>query len=773
MLVVPQNPWSKKVIFIFDRVEKSAFQSAFFCLQPNDHFIMRISHFLFALAFASFSELVTAQDLELTNDLIWYSQEFSAESVSGVNSMKDGLHYTSLEWNDDVGSAIVKYAYATGDSLGIIASSKGILKDNTQLIDGYEFSADESKLLIQTETHKIYRHSFKANYYIHDITTKRSAPLADFDKGKQRLAQFSPQGDNVAFVRDNNIYIHNLEFREEEKITYDGKANHLINGYPDWVYEEEFGFNRGFYWSPKGDRIAYYKFDESKVKEFQMATYGGLYPDQYKFKYPKAGEENSVVSVYVYDLNALTSKRVDIGKKKDIYIPRITWTKDNNKLCVMRMNRHQNHLEFLLTDMGKTQPFELKTDVIFSEKSDTYIDISDDLTFLADGQSFLWTSQRDGFNHVYEFDMKGEVVKQITTGTWDVIEFLGYDEAKSNIYFLGSAEGPLEQHVYVQGIRKSDHKKLSEKAGNNKAIFSDSFKFYINYHSDANTPSYITLHNAKGKEIRVLASNSKLKRTLRKYDLEKKEFFDFKNSSGVALNCWMIKPKDFDPSKKYPVLVAIYGGPGHNTVKDSWGGSTGLWHHMMAQEGYIVVSCDPRGTMYRGRDFLHSTYMEMGKLETEDFIDFAKHLGARPYIDRDRIGMQGWSYGGYMTALCMTKGADYFKAGISVAPVTNWRYYDTIYTERFMRTPQENESGYDDNSPINHVNKLKGPFLLVHGSADDNVHYQNTMEMVDALVGANKQFDLFIYPNKNHGIYGGTTRLHLFTKMTEFVLRNL
>lgn len=687
--------------------------------------------------------------------------------------MKDGLHYTRLEWNDEVGSAIVKYEYATGDSLGVLASSKDILNNNTTSIEGYQFSADESKLLIQTETNNIYRHSFSANYYIYNRATKRATPLADFTQGKQRLAQFSPKGDMVAFVRNNNIFIHDLEFREEEQITFDGKKNHLINGYPDWVYEEEFGFDRGFFWSPNGDRIAYYKFDESKVKEFQMAMYGELYPDQYAFKYPKAGEENSVVGVYVHDLNAMTSKRVDIGMKKDIYIPRIKWTKDNNKLCVMRMNRHQNHLEFLLTDMGKAQPFELKTDVIFSEKSDTYIDISDDLTFLADGQTFLWTSQRDGFNHVYQFNMKGEVVKQVTTGTWDVIEFLGYNEAKSNIYFLGSAEGPLEQHVYVQGIKKSDHKKLSEKAGNNDAVFSDSFQFYINYHSDANTPSYITLHNAKGKEIRVLAGNSKLRRTLKQYALGKKEFFEFKNSSGTALNCWMIKPKDFDPSKKYPVLVAIYGGPGHNTVKDSWGGATGLWHHLMAQEGYLVVSCDPRGTMYRGRDFMHSTYMELGKLETEDFIDFAKHMQSKSYVDPDRIGMQGWSYGGYMTSLAMTKGADHYKAGIAVAPVTNWRYYDSIYTERFMRKPQENADGYDDNSPINHVDKLKGSYLLVHGSADDNVHYQNTMEMVDALVKANKEFDLFIYPNKNHGIYGGTTRLHLFNKMTNFLLENL
>lgn len=732
---------------------------------------------IFSIAFICLYSIVStstwAQNGEITNEKVWFSREFSPEYVSGINSMKDGIHYTSLESSEENGSEIVKYSYETGKKVEVLASSLSMFKDASKVIEDYSFSADEQKMLIQTESKSIYRHSFTANYYIWDKVQNRALPLADFSRGQQRLAEFSPTGNLVAFVRDNNIFISDLEFREETQVTFDGKQNEIINGFPDWVYEEEFGFSHGFQWSPKGDRIAYYKFNESKVKQFQMAMYGDLYPDQYTYKYPKAGETNSEVSIFVYDINAMVSKRVDLGNAKDMYVPRIKWTQNNDRLCVMRLNRHQNHLEFLLTDLSKDQPFELQTEKIFDETSKTYIEISDDLTFLSDGNSFIWTSERDGYNHVYVFDMKGNVLRQLTSGEWDVIEFLGVSESKSNIFFTASRESAMQQHVYSGSLKKNKVSKLSEQTGTNDAVFSNTFEYYINYHSNANTPYYISLHNAKGKEIRMLKDNARLKKTLAEYDLAKKEFFTFTNSDNVELNCWMMKPANFDATKSYPVYVAIYGGPGHNTVVDKWEGSSYMWHQMLTQMGYIVVSCDPRGTYFRGRDFKHSTYMELGKLETQDFIDFGKHLGGLAYVDAARIGIQGWSYGGYMTSLCMTKGADVYKAGIAVAPVTNWRYYDSIYTERFMRTPQENPTGYDENSPINHVEKLKGPYLLVHGSGDDNVHYQNTMEMVDALVRANKQFDLFIYPNKNHGIYGGNTRLHLFTKMTNFIQENL
>lgn len=726
---------------------------------------------ILALSVALFT---SAQSASLTNELIWYSGEFRMEYVGGLRSMQDGAHYTTMEYSEENGSEIVKYAYDSGKKVAVLASSKSVFGDTSTSIDDYEFSGDERKLLIKTETEGIYRHSSKANYYVYLIEKTRAFPLADFAKGKQRLADFSPSGDKVAFVRDNNLFVTDIVYREEVQITVDGKDNEIINGATDWVYEEEFGFDKGFYWSPNGDRIAYYRFDERNVRQFQMAMYGDLYPDQYTFKYPKAGEENSMVNIFIYDLNEEESRPVDIQADKEQYIPRIQWSQNNDKLCIMRMNRHQNHLEFLMTDMSKEkQPFQLETAMIFEEKNDTYIEINDNLIFMKDGNSFLWNSERDGYNHIYRFNMKGEVVKQLTKGEWDVIEFIGLDESSNKVMYTASKESPLEKHVYATSVKKGKTSRLSSRKGTNDADFSATYKYYINYHSDANTPYYITLNDSKGKEVRVLKDNAKLKKTLEKYDLSQKEFFTFTNTDGIDLNCWMIKPANFDPNKKYPVYVNIYGGPGHNTVTDSWGGTTFLWQQMLAQQDYIVVSCDPRGTMYRGKEFKHSTYMQLGKHETNDFIDFAKHLQGMSYVDADRIGIQGWSYGGYMTSLCMTKGADYFKMGIAVAPVTNWRYYDSIYTERFMRTPQENASGYDDNSPINFVDQLKGKYLLVHGSADDNVHYQNTMEMINAMVTANKQFDLFIYPDKNHGIYGGNTRLHLFTMMHSYVKDNL
>ena len=717
--------------------------------------------------------LLTAQQAELTNELIWYSREFSAEYVGGLRSMNDGLHYTSLESSEEDGSQIVKYSFKTGEKIEVLASSASIFSDPSRSIDDYEFSKDEQQILIATDQESIYRRSSKANYYIHSLAKARSFPLTEFKLGKQRLAEFSPNGEMVCFMRDNNLFTVDLKYREESQVTYDGKNNQIINGATDWVYEEEFGFDKGFYWSPKGDRIAYYKFDETAVKEFQMATYGELYPEQYTFKYPKAGEDNSVVSIFIYDTEEMVSKKIDLGNEKDQYIPRIQWTKSNDKLCVMRMNRHQNHLEFLMTNLKLEQPFSIETSTIYEERSSTYIEINDNLIFLKDGRTFLWNSEKDGFNHIYQFGLNGKEIQQLTSGKWDVIEFYGVNEEEGLIYFSSAQENALERHVYVKGINKRTFKKLSEQSGTNDAAFSKGFKYYINYHSDANTPYYITLHNSKGKLQRVLKTNDDLKRTLKEYELSTKEFFTFENTSGVTLNAWMIKPPNFDANKQYPVYVNIYGGPGHNTVTDEWGGRNYLYHQLLAQEGYIVVSVDPRGSMYRGKEFKHSTYLQLGKLETEDFIDFGKHMGNQPYVDKTRIGIQGWSYGGYMTSLCMTKGADVFSTGIAVAPVTNWRYYDSVYTERFMRTPQENAEGYDDNSPINHVDKLKGSYLLIHGSSDDNVHYQNSMEMVDALVRANKQFDLFFYPNKNHGIYGGNTRLHLFTMMLNYTKNNL
>ena len=700
---------------------------------------------------------------EITLQDIWTKRIFSPVSVHSFKSMNDGIHYTVLEKR----SKIVKYSYETGissDTSGILNTNQ-INSVNISAISEYEFSNDETKILLTADIEPIYRHSFKASYYIRDCKTKKITPLSE--NGKQQLATFSPDGKKIAFVRDNNLFIKDLITYKELQITNDGKYNEIINGAPDWVYEEEFSFSKAFAWSPDGEKIAYYKFDETRVKQFNMTVYGSLYPDWYKFKYPKAGEDNAVVNIHIYNLKSNTSIIIDTGNEKDQYIPRIKWTKDANILTILRLNRLQNKLEILFADAttGNSQ-------VILTEENKYYIDIDDDLTYLNDKKHFIFTSEKDGYNHIYLYDMNGNLIRQITNGKWDVTKFIGYNNEDSVLYYISAEYSPLQRDVYSINIQGTDKKKLSSRQGTNNATFSNGYKYFINEHTDANTPVYITLHDSKGKLIRVLEENTELKETIKDYGFSKKEFFKFTTSENIVLNAWMIKPPDFDENKKYPVFIYVYGGPGSQTVTDAWDRNI-AWHQLLAQKGYIIVSVDNRGTGGRGEEFKKCTYLQLGKFETIDLIEAAKYLASLHYVDASRIGIQGWSYGGYLSTLCITKGADFFKAAVAVAPVTNWRYYDTIYTERFLRTPQENPDGYDDNSPINFVEKLKGKYLLIHGTADDNVHFQNTMELVKKLVDANKAFNMQFYPDKNHGIYGGNTRLHLFTKITDFILENL
>lgn len=717
----------------------------------------------------------------LTNEIIWYSRTFIPKDVSGIRSMNSGEQFTTLEVDYRTGNtAIKKWSYADYSELETIVSSKDLMvkkegKETPLSIEDYTFSADESKLLIATNVSPIYRHSTEAYYYIYELKTKKLYPLSDYELGKQRLAEFSPKKNRVAFVRGNNLFIKDFDTNEETQVTSDGKMNEVINGATDWVYEEEFSFDKGFQWAPGGDKLAYLKFDESEVKQFQMAMYGSLYPYQYTFKYPKAGEDNSIVAVEVYEINSKRTTVFDTGSEADIYLPRIKWANDGYTLMVTRLNRLQNQLDLLVGEFkgGRPNNRGVQTRVVYSEKAETYIDITDNLTFLKDNETFLWTSEKDGYNHLYQINLKNGEEKQITNGKWEVTELLGINENTNTIYYISAESSPMERDLYSIQLDGSKKTKISTRKGQNEVDFSKGMKYFINTHSSANTPDVFSLHKANGKEIKVLEDNAHILENMKKYGFTKKEFLTVTTEDNIDLNAWMIKPPGFDAKKKYPLLMFVYGGPGINTVHDAWGGHNFLWFQMMAQKGYVVVSVDARGTGYRGRDFKHCTYLQLGKYETIDQIAAAKKLGEMPYIDADRIGIFGWSYGGYMSSLCITKGADVFKAAIAVAPVTNWRYYDNVYTERFMRTPQENGENYDSNSPINHVSKLKGNYLLVHGSADDNVHYQNTMEMIDALVNHNKQFDLFIYPNKNHGIYGGPTRLHLFTKMTNFLLENL
>ena len=580
-------------------------------------------------------------------------------------------------------------------------------------------------------------------------------------------ADFSPSGNKVAYVLNNDLYYKDFSTGKTKQITKDGQYNKIINGASDWVYEEELELSQSFQWSADGNKIAFYRFDEGEVKQWNMKMYDDLYPSDYRFKYPKAGEDNAKVELMIYDLEEKKTIDVKLNKKFE-YLTSIQWTHDPNLLAVMSSNRHQNELHINLVNAS-----DGSSEIIHTEKSDTYIEMPFEVHFTQDSKHFIILSEKSGYRHLYMHDIDGKLNKQLTKGKWPVTSFYGVDEKNGKVYYQAAEETPLDRDVYSIDLDGKNKKKISPRDGTNRAVFSSSYAYFINYNTTANQPNYISLHDSKGKEIRVLKDNKRLTDKLNGYNISSKEFFSFTTSEGVELNGWMIKPPDFDASKEYPAFLTIYGGPGSQTVTNSWGGFNYFWHQMLAQMGFVVVSVDNRGTGARGTAFKKITYKQLGKYETIDQIETAKYLANLNYIDGKRIGVQGWSYGGYMSSLCLLKGADYFKAAIAVAPVTNWRFYDTIYTERYMQTPQENPDGYDDNSPINHVEKLQGAYLLVHGMADDNVHLQNTSEMITALVEADKQFDLFVYPNKNHGIYGGNTRYHLYKKMTDFLVENL
>ena len=714
---------------------------------------------IFILLLVTLSTNLIAQK-EILKEDIFLNRTFSQDWVYGLSSMSDGLHYTTLERGDTI--SIDKYEYKNGNKISSIVKSSEI---NNVKIDNYKFNQDETLILIGSETESIYRYSKKSIFYVYNTQSKQLNKV--FDK-KIQLANFSPDSKYVSYVFRNNIYLYEINSGKIQKITHEGVPNRIICGGTDWVYEEEFGLVQGYEWSPNSRYIAYYTFNESKVPEFSMDIFEeNLYPKQEKFKYPKAGERNSIVKIKIFDLEQKTDIVAQVNKKTESYLPRITWTNQSNKLFVQRLNRHQNHLELISINPNSGEGIK-----IYEEKDAAYIDIHDNLTFYKDDSGFLWTSEKDGYNHIYLFQINGKERRQITKGKWDVTNFYGFDEDNKVLYYQSNESSPLEKDIYRINVWGKSKNKLSDLEGTNNASFSENYSYFINTNSNANTPNTINLYNAQGQKIRTIKNSQKLKDTLANYELGQKEFFNFKTDQGTKLNGWIMKPADFDQNKKYPVLMYVYGGPGSQTVTNSWGGNY-MWCQLLLQKGYVVVSIDNRGTGGRGAKFKKCTYKELGKLETIDQIEGAKYLSKLDYVDDTRIGIWGWSYGGYMSSLCILKGSNQFKTAIAVAPVTNWRFYDTIYTERYMQTPDENPDGYDLNSPIHHVDSLLGNYLLIHGSADDNVHVQNTYEMTNALVNANKQFDLFIYPDKNHSIYGGTTRLHLFTKITDYIIKNL
>ena len=695
--------------------------------------------------------LNSAQEITLNKI---HSGYYRTEFIYGINSMNDGEHYTVLEKD-----GIVKYSYKTGKKIETILEAK---------IQDYTFSHDESKVLVLNEQQPIYRHSFLGKYHV--VNLSKNGKITALNNGNWvQEPKFSPDGRFVAFISGNNLYYQDLSSEKITQITFDGEKNKIINGLADWVYEEEFGHADMYQWTKNSESLVFVKFDESQVKEMNMQVFNGnLYPQDFRFKYPKAGEENSKVSVYAYDLKLNKSTQINLANFETYYIPQVFQTSQPNEIAIATSNRHQNKLEII-----KINTKNLSTKKILTETDTAWIETDNlSLEFLEDN-SFLWASERDGFRHFYWYTPDGKQKKQITKGNWEITDYYGFSPKNSEILVQTTEKGSTNRVVSKINIKTGKKQIVSELNGTNNADFSKSFQYFINTHSSAEQPNTYTLRDFNGKTLRELQNNNSALKKLQSDGFVNKEFFQIPNKNGDQMNAWMIKPKDFSPNKKYPVLMYQYSGPGSQQVSNAWDGRNTIWFNLLAQKGYIVLCVDGRGTGYRGTKYKKATYKNLGKYEIEDQIAAAQWIGSQSYVDAGRIGIFGWSFGGYMASLAMTKGADVFKVGIAVAPVTTWRYYDTIYTERYLQTPQENPQGYDENSPINFADLMKGKYLLIHGTADDNVHYQNAVEMAEALIQKNKEFEFMTYPDKNHGIYGGNTRLHLYQKMTNFILNNL
>ncbi|MBX2961195.1 MAG: S9 family peptidase [Cyclobacteriaceae bacterium] len=710
-----------------------------------------------------FLPLLLVAQREITIDDFTTRNTFAQRSVYGINWMNDGKFYSSQD-----GNKVVKFDITTGQAVETLLDGDALTPKLS--IQSYSFSSDEKKLLLLTEREGIYRRSYKAEYFIYDLNTKTLQKLSD--GGKQSYATFSPDATKVAFVRENNLFYVDLATMSEVQVTTDGKFNHIINGSTDWVYEEEFSFAQAFYWSPDGRRLAYHRFDETDVKEYNLQKWnrGALYPEDYRFKYPKAGEANSVVEVWIYNLSTGAKVSADIGSEKDIYIPRVKWTSNATTLSVRRLNRLQNVLDILHVDATTG-----RSTVVLTEKNDKYVDIDycDDLQYLKDGKQFIHSSEQSGYKHLYLYTMEGKLVNQITKGDWEVTTVVGVDEKAKLVYYLSTEGNYLNRQLYSVSFDGKRKTPLTSSLGVHTINMSNDSQYYLDYFSHAGQPLTVQLFQTKGnKPLKVLEDNEALRKRIAEYGLSSAEFIKYPSADGVTqLDASMMKPRDFDPGKKYPVMVFQYSGPRASRVRNAF--NVDGWGQLLVQKGYIVVTMDTRGTGFRGEQFTKQTYKEMGKLELEDLLAGGKYLSSLSYVDDSRLGIYGWSYGGFMASLVMTKGAGVYKLGIAGAPVTNWRYYDNIYTERFMQLPKDNPSGYDDNSPIKYADKLEGHFLLIHGTGDDNVHFQNSVAFQDALIMAGKQFQSFYYPDDPHGVRGARRRHHLHTMMTDFILNNL
>ena len=699
------------------------------------------------------------------------SGEFWGERLSAVRPMADGETYAQIS---DDGKRIVKYSFKTGKQVGVVFDADKAKGAKVATVDGYIMDPTGRNVLIQTQTTPIYRNSFTAVYYIYNIANNRLTPLSD--GGPQQTPLFSPDGQQIAFVRDNNIFLVKLLYdNAETQVTTDGKRNEIINGIPDWVNEEEFANSRSMVFTADGQQICWVRYDESRVKQYSMQLFKGMspekeeyaeYPGFYTYKYPIAGEDNSTVGVFSYDIKSRQTRRLQLPLDADGYVPRIITTKDPTKIAVMTLNRHQDNLSIYMAN-----PLTTVCQLALSEKADKYVDCMSVTDTKIVGDYILMPSDRDGYTHLYLYSLGGKLLRKIGDGKACVTDVYGIDEATGDVYFASNQVGPQDRQVYVSH-KNGKVDRLTSKDGSNSAIFADGFKYFINVWSDLNNPSVYTLNSNAGKTLATLIDNKALKDKWATYDTGARELFSFTTSEGVTLNGWMIKPVGFDTSKHYPVIMYQYGGPGSQQVLNSWNigmaWQGGALEQYLAQQGYLVVCVDNRGTGGRGVDFQKCTYLRVGELEARDQVETALWLGKQSYVDKERIGIWGWSFGGWNTLMSMSEGRPVFRAGVAIAPVTSWRYYDTVYTERYMRTPKENPSGYDDINPIARVSKLSGSLLICHGLADDNVHFRNTAEYAEALVQADKDFKENVYTNRNHGIRGGNSRNHLYRQAINF-----
>lgn len=708
---------------------------------------------------------VVAQQPELSVPAIFGSSTYSGDLVP-VQWSDDARYFTMTE-SGSAGTDIYHVDARTGARQLVVRGSDLVPAGATEpiAIEGYQFSADGGKLLIFTNSVRVWRQNTKGEYYVWDLGSRKLTPIST-RPGYQLFAKFSPDGRLVGFVRDHNIFVSDLAAGTERQLTTDG-SDDIINGTSDWVYEEELNLRDAFRFSPDGSRVAFWRLDQSAIEPFYLIDDMELYPQVMPVRYPKAGTANSEVRIGVADLATGATRWVDLGADQDIYIADMDFAGSADELWLTRLNRHQNRLDLVLADARTGQ-----SRVVMSDRDSAWVEAATP-TWVNEGKQFLFPSERDGFRQFYLFARDGRLVRRVTPGGWDVTGLYGVDEKNGFVYFGGVEQGPTTRQVYRVGLDGKGFTRVSQDVGSHTASFNADATLWVDVFSTAATPPTQTLRQADGTVVRVLADNAELNSKIAALDLAPPEFLMVPGADGTPLQAYLIKPKHFDPTKRYPLLMYVYGGPGSQTVTNGWGGSNYLWYQMLARAGYLVASVDNRGTGSRGRRFEKQTYLRLGQLESDDQIAAAKYFASLPYVDGTRIGIWGWSYGGYMTLMSLFRGEGVFKTGLSVAPVTDWRFYDTIYTERFMRTPRENPEGYEVGSPINHVDQLQGRLLVVHGTGDDNVHFQNTVQLVQALEEADKQFDMRIYPNKTHSIAGRTTRVNLYTLFTEWLARNL